>query len=54
MTYEAFEKAERINYDIHLLGTITIPEKMSNATTTALKKWIDEYKEKLEKEFDEL
>lgn len=54
MTYETFEKAQRIDYDIHLLGTIVIPEQMSNETTTALKKWIGEYKEKLEKEFNEL
>ena len=54
MTYEAFEKARKIDYDIHLLSTIAIPSKMSNDTATALQKWIDEYTEKLEKEFDEL
>ena len=54
MTYEAFEKARIINYDIHLLSTIAIPSKMSNETTEAFQKWIDEYIEKLEKKFDEL
>lgn len=54
MTYEAFEKAERINYDIKLLSNISIPAGMSNSTIAALQKWIDEYTEKLENEFDEL
>jgi hypothetical protein len=54
MTYEAFEKARRIDYDVKLLSNISIPAGMSNSTMAALQKWIDEYTEKLENEFDEL